>query len=235
MKHSVFQIRDAAAAPRKGHLAHTPSGRLGSSQGAYRRRTDGTAGSRAGNNLVRTPHPGTTRWTLTASLAVALAALAAYVMFLHATAGPGIVAGRLHYTTAARKGPIPAYQQVVHQWRAVVASGVLSCLNPPTSARAKAAMNNSMQHARMRALTENVDVRAAAHAAAHSSLVLVANQTYRQGCRVHIEGVLDSVYADAMSRLGQSSSIWRGAVLGDLVAEERYGDPPATLPKPPRV
>jgi hypothetical protein len=90
-------------------------------------------------------------------------------------------------------------------------------------------MNDAMRQARTRALAESVDPRSATHAAARSSLVLIANQSYDTACRDKIDVALASVYATAMSRLGDRPPVWRGAVLGDLVAEQRFAHSHATV------
>ena len=172
---------------------------------------------------------GTTRGTI--MTIVATAAVVAAVLLL-SLGGPGAVSTRSDENGAASARLNPAYQHVVHQWRALVTSGLLACLGDRTASQATAAMNASMRQAGDAALAEHVNIRAAAHAAARSSLVLVADQAYNSACRDRIERVIESVYADAMSRLGESTSVWRGAVLGDLVAERRFGASQATVPAP---
>ena len=149
--------------------------------------------------------------------------------------GPGTASARPEDSGAVSARLNPAYQHVVHRWRDLVRSGLLACLGDRTASRATAAMNASMRQAGTQALAEHVNVRAAAHAAARSSLVLVADQAHNRACRDRIERVLESVYVDVMSRLGESTSVWRGAVLGDLVAERRIGASPATFPAPPSI
>lgn len=68
-------------------------------------------------------------------------------------------------------------------------------------------MNTSMRQARRRALAERVDPRWATHAAARSSLVLIVGQSYDTACRDKLEKTLESVYADAMSRLEDRPSV----------------------------
>ena len=181
------------------------------------------------NSFERTATLRTTRGTTMTIMATATVVAGVLLLSL---GGPGAVSTRSDENGAASARLNPAYQHVVYQWRALVTSGLLACLGDRTASRATAAMNASMRQAGDAALAEHVDIRAAAHAAARSSLVLVADQAYNSACRDRIERVIESVYADVMSRLGASTSVWRGAVLGDLVAERRYGASPATFPAP---
>ena len=171
--------------------------------------------------------------TIVSTAAVAAVAAVVAAVLLLSLGGPGADSARSEDSEEASARLNPAYQHVVHQWRDLAASGLLACLGDRAASRARAAMNASMRLARTQALAEHVDVRAASHAAARSSLVLVADRAYNSACRDRIERVLESVYADVMSRLGESTSVWRGAVLGDLVAERRFGASPATFLEPP--
>lgn len=184
------------------------------------------------NSFARTATiRGTTRGTIMTIVATAALVTVNAAVLLSSQGGPGAVSARPEDSGAASVR-LPAYQHVVHQWRDLVRSGLLACLGDRTASRATAAMNASMRQARTQALAEHVDVRAAAHAAARSSLVLVVEQAHNRACSDRLERVLESVYAGVMSRLGESTSVWRGAVLGDLVAERRYGPSQATIPAP---
>jgi hypothetical protein len=131
----------------------------------------------------------------------------------------GAVSARPDHSEAASTRLNPAYH-VVHQWRDVGTSGVLACLGDRTAAQATAAMTAAMRQARTQALAEHADLRSATHAAARTSLVLVARQAYTS-CRENIEPVAQSAYADAMRQLADRPSIWRGAALGDLAARRQ--------------
>jgi hypothetical protein len=86
-----------------------------------------------------------------------------------------------------------------------------------------------MREAKTRALAASVDPRSATHAAARSSLLLIANQSYDTACSDRIEVALEPTFADAMSRLGERPSVWRGAALGDLVAKQLSAPSPVTF------
>lgn len=178
---------------------------------------------------------GTMRGTIMTIVATAALVTVVAAVLLLSQGGPDAASARSEDSGAAGARLNPAYQHVVHQGRDLVRSGLLACLGDRAASRATAAMNASMRQAGTQALAEHVDVREAAHAAARSSLVLVADQAQNRACRDRIERVLESVYTDVMSRLGESTSVWRGAVLGDLVPERRFGASPATLPAPPWI
>lgn len=181
------------------------------------------------NSFART---ATIRGTIMTIVATAALVTVVDAVLLTSQDGPGAVSARPEDRGAAGARLNPAYQHVVHQWRDLVRSGLLACLSDRTASRATAAMDTSMWQAGTQALAAHVDVRAAAHAAARSSLILVVDRAHNRACSDRVERVLESVYADVMSRLGESTSVWRGAVLGDLVAERRFGASPARLPAP---
>jgi hypothetical protein len=161
--------------------------------------------------------------------AVLILAAAALLLLPSPDGSEVVLSARPDARGAAITKPDPIRHDGTQQWRALAPSGALACLGGSAASRATAAMNISMREAKTRAHIASVDPRSAMHAAARRSLLLIARQSYDPACSDKIEVALESIYADAMSRLGDRPSVWRGAVLGDLVAEQRYGHSPATF------
>ena len=177
-----------------------------------------------------TTHTGPTKAATVTVMTAAVLILAAAALLLRSLDGSEVVlSARPDARGAAITKPDPIRHDGTQQWRDLATSGALACLGERVAARATSAMNISMREAKTRALAASVDPRSATHAAARRSLLLIAHQSYDPACSDKIEVALESIYADAMSRLGDRPSVWRGAVLGDLVAEQRYGHSPATF------
>jgi hypothetical protein len=176
-----------------------------------------------------TTHTGTTRGATVTVMTAAVLMLAAAALLLLSLDGSRVVSARPDAHRAATTKLNPIRHDETQQWRDLAASGALACLGERVASRATAAMNDSMRQAKTRALAQSADPRSATHAAARSSLVLFAGQSYDTACRDRIDAALESVYAAAMSRLGDRPPVWRGAVLGDLVAGQRFAHLPATV------
>jgi len=182
--------------------------------------------SRLAHTATRT---GTTRGATVTVMTAAVLVLAAAALLPLSLDGSSVLSARPNARGAATTRLNPIHHDETQQWRDLAASGALVCLGERVASQATAAMNDAMRQARTRALAESVDPRSATHAAARSSLVLIANQSYNTACRDKIDVALASVYATAMSRLGDRPPVWRGAVLGDLVAEQRFAHSHATV------
>jgi hypothetical protein len=162
-------------------------------------------------------------------MTAAVLILAAAALLLLSLEGSRVVSARPDVHGAATTKLNPIRHDETQQWRDLAASGVLTCLGERVASRATAAMNDSMRQAETRALAQSVDPRSATYAAARSSLILIVGQSYDTACRDKIDAALESAYAAAMSRLGDRPPVWRGAVLGDLVAGQRFAHSPATV------
>lgn len=77
------------------------------------------------NSFERTATLRTTRGTTMTIMATATVVAGVLLLSL---GGPGAVSTRSDENGAASARLNPAYQRVVHQWRALVTSGLLACL-----------------------------------------------------------------------------------------------------------
>lgn len=175
-----------------------------------------------------TTRTATTRGATVPIVTTVVVTLAAALLLLSLD-GSGVLSAQPDTRGAASSKLDPTRHDVAQQWRDFAASDALACLGETAASRATTAMNTAMRQATRRALAERVDPRSATHAAARSSLILIADQSYDTACRDKLEKILESAYADAMSRLEDRPSVWRGAVLGDLVAEQSYGHSPTSF------
>jgi hypothetical protein len=149
------------------------------------------------------------------------AVVAAGVLLCSCHVSAGTAGGTSGATIASASSPATV---LARRWTAFERSGVLSCLGTRVEQRAVVLSTGAMRRASGAALAAHADLRAAAHAAARTSVLLATRRSSTSAaCRRSVTGAVSTRYVVSTSLLPDRPTVWRGAALGDLAARRLAG------------